>query len=138
MDEAQIKVEDEIPFRQTLGIKVEWARDGVSQVKMPWQPKIGNRFGNIHGGAIATLMDCAIASALKSALPPGDRLGGTVELSVRYVRTGSGPVRGEGRVIRIGGRIAFGQADVYDEEGNLLATAQGTFVVVRQRRDAEE
>lgn len=136
MDEATlIEIENSIPFRRSLGIKVLSARDGRSEVLMPWQPDLANRFGGVHGGAIATLVDGTIASALVSLLPPGDRLGATIELSIRYVSAGRGTVRGLGRVIKIGGRIAFGEADVVDEEGNLIAKSQGTFQIIRQRKE---
>lgn len=101
---------------------------------MPWKPGLRNRFGNVHGGAIATLIDGTIASALVSLLPPGDRLGATIELSIRYVSAGQGTLWGRGRVIRMGGRIAFGEAQIVDEDDNIVATAQGTFQIIRQKR----
>ena len=125
--------DDRIPFRQHLGIRVVAAGDGRATLAMPWRPELCNRFANVHGGALATLVDGAMSNAILSALPPGDGIGGTIELSIRFLRPARGDVRAEGRALRVGGRIAFGQADVYDGEGRLVATAQGSYVLERGR-----
>ena len=129
----KIEAENAIPFRQHCGIRVVSAADGKATLIMPWQPPIGNRFGGVHGGAIATLIDGAISTALVSALPDDAQLGATIELSIRFVNAAEGDIRGEGRTIRIAGRVAFGQADLYDSEGRLVATGQGTFQIRRRR-----
>ena len=137
MDEAAIQAENDIPFRKHCGIRVVQAGDGRATLLMPWSPAVGNRFGGVHGGALAALVDGAISTAIVSALPADARLGATIELSIRYVDAAQGDVRGEGRVIRIGGRIAFGQAELYGQSGKLVATAQGTFQIRRLRPQGE-
>ncbi|PZN10021.1 MAG: PaaI family thioesterase [Bacillota bacterium] len=126
--------DDEIPFRRLLGIRVISAGAGRATLVMPWQPGLGNRFATVHGGALATLADAAMSNAILSALAPGDRIGGTMELSIRFLRPAEGDVRAEGRVLYAGGRVAFAQADLHDAAGRLVATAQGTFALQRQAR----
>ena len=100
---------------------------------MPWQEGLGNRFGKVHGGAIASLIDGAIANAIESAMPEGDHVRATIELSLRFIAPADGEVRAEARVIKAGGRIAFGQAEVYDATGTLVATGQSTYALRRAR-----
>ncbi|HEY8415272.1 MAG TPA: PaaI family thioesterase [Thermaerobacter sp.] len=126
--------DDEIPFRRLLGIRVVSAGAGQAILVMPWQPGLGNRFATVHGGALATLADAAMSNAILSSLAPGDRIGGTVELSIRFLQPAEGDVRAEGRVLHAGGRVAFAQADLHDAAGRLVATAQGTFALRRQAR----
>lgn len=128
--------DDAIPFRRHVGIRVVAAAEGRAVLVLPARPEVGNRFGNVHGGALATLVDGAMSNAILSALPRGDRIGGTIELSIRFLEPATGSVRAEGRVLRLGGRIAFAQADVWDERGRMVATAQGSYAL--QRRPGDE
>ncbi|QIA27348.1 PaaI family thioesterase [Thermaerobacter sp. PB12/4term] len=125
--------DDAIPFRRHLGIQVVQAAAGRALLRLPARPEIGNRFGNVHGGALATLVDGAMSNAILSLLPAGDRIGGTIELSIRFLEPARGTVMAEGRVLRLGGRIAFAQADVRDGAGRLVATAQGSYALHRHR-----
>ncbi|ADU51554.1 thioesterase superfamily protein [Thermaerobacter marianensis DSM 12885] len=129
--------DDAIPFRRHVGIRVVEAGGGRAVLVLPARPEVGNRFGNVHGGALATLVDGAMSNAILSRLPAHDRIGGTVELSIRFLEPATGDVRAEGRVLRVGGRIAFAQADVWDERGRMVATAQGSYVLHRQRPPEE-
>ena len=127
--------DDAIPFRRHLGIRVLEAVDGHAVLLLPARPEVGNRFGNVHGGALATLVDGAMSNAILSQLAGGDRIGGTIELSIRFLEPATGSVRAEGRVLRLGGRIAFAQADVWDERGRMVATAQGSYALNRRLAD---
>ena len=49
-------------------------------------------------------------------------------------RVDQGTVRATGTAIRVGGRMAYGEGDVRDEAGRLLARASGTFIVQPQRQ----
>lgn len=125
--------DDAIPFRRHLGIRVVETEGGRALLHLPARPEIGNRFGKVHGGALATLVDGAMSNAILSRLPAGDRIGGTIELSIRFLEPAAGTVVAEGRVLRLGGRIAFAQADVRDASGRLVATAQGSYALDRRR-----
>lgn len=106
---------------------------GRAVLTLPWQEGLGNRFGKMHGGALASLIDGAIANAIQSGLPAGDQVMATIELSIRFIAPAQGDVRAEAHVIRAGGRIAFGQAEVYDAAGTLVATGQSTYALRRAK-----
>ncbi|HEY8393490.1 MAG TPA: PaaI family thioesterase [Thermaerobacter sp.] len=131
-DRGELHRDDEIPFRRLLGIRVVAAAGGRATLVMPWRPELGNRFATVHGGALATLADAAMSNAILSSLPAGDRIGGTIELSVRFLRPAEGDVRAEGRLLHAGGRIAFAHVDMYDARQRLVATGQGSFALRRQ------
>ena len=91
-----------------------------------------NPMGGVHGGYAATLLDSACGIAVHSMLQP-DQGFTTLELKVSYLRGMSdktGPVRAEGRVVNIGRRVAFAEADIRDAEGRVMATATSTLLVL--------
>jgi len=91
-----------------------------------------NPMGGVHGGYAATLLDSACGIAVHSMLKP-DQGFTTLELKVSYLRgmnDTTGPVRAEGRVVNVGRRVAFAEADIRDSEGRLMATATSTLLVL--------
>jgi uncharacterized protein (TIGR00369 family) len=91
-----------------------------------------NPMGGVHGGYAATLLDSACGIAVHSMLKP-DQGFTTLELKVSYLRgmnDRTGPVRAEGRVVNIGRRVAFAEADIRDADGRVMATATSTLLVL--------
>jgi uncharacterized protein (TIGR00369 family) len=91
-----------------------------------------NPMGGVHGGYAATLLDSACGIAVHSMLKP-DQGFTTLELKVSYLRgmnETTGPVRAEGRVLNMGRRVAFAEADIRDADGRLMATATSTLLVL--------
>ena len=90
-----------------------------------------NPIGAVHGGYLATLLDSAMGCAVHSTLPAG-RGYTTVELKVNYVRPltdRTGPVRAEGKVVHVGGRVATAEGRVVDAAGKLYAHGTTTCLV---------
>lgn len=119
--------DDQIPFRQYLGIRVLGC-EGEARLSMPYRPELGNRWGVVHGGAIFTLIDAAISTAIRDRTGPGAG-GVTIELKVNYLAPGKGELTAVGRVVRSSPRQAIGIADVYDEAGTHVAIGLGTFAI---------
>lgn len=125
--------DDQIPFRKHLGIRFLGCENGEARLTMAYRPELGNRWGGVHGGAIFTLIDAAISSAILDRTGP--TAGGvTIELKVNYLAPGKGDLTAVGRVVRMSSRQAVGTADVYDGEGAHVATGLGTFAI--RQRDA--
>lgn len=131
-------IEDEIrervaasSFHASIGIVVEYVRDGSVDLRLEAGPDHANLQGTVHGGVLATLADTAAGLAVRSAIPPGSRHV-SVNLDVQYLAPANmGPLLATGRVVRLGRRIAFAEADVSDAGGELLARAQVTVAVSR-------
>lgn len=90
-----------------------------------------NPIGSIHGGWTATLLDSAVACAIHTTLPPGKAYT-TLELKVNYVRAilpDCGPLRAEGKVINVGGRVGTAEGRLTDAEGRLYAHATTTCLI---------
>jgi uncharacterized protein (TIGR00369 family) len=92
-----------------------------------------NPIGVVHGGLAATLLDSAMGCAIHSMLPAGTGYT-TLELKVNFIRAmtaETGRVRGEGKLIHLGGRTATAEGRVIDESGKLYAHATTTCLILR-------
>lgn len=80
----------------------------------------------VQGGFISGWLDFTMAQAViaRSDEPVGVA---SLELKVNFLqRVGPGRVISEGRVLRMGRRVAFLEASLFDPAGALLATATST------------
>jgi uncharacterized protein (TIGR00369 family) len=92
-----------------------------------------NPIGVVHGGLAATLLDSAMGCAVHTMLPAGAGYT-TLELKVNFVRAmtaETGTVRGEAKVIYVGGRTATAEGRVVDESGKLYAHGTTTCIIFR-------
>ena len=119
------------PIGQTLAFDlVEVERGRVVFEGRP-DRSVYNPLGAVHGGYAATLLDSACGIATHSTLGP-HRGHTTLELKVSYLRglsEDSGTVRATGRVVSVGRRVAFAEAELHDGAGRLCATATSTLLV---------
>src|SRR5882757_9477306 len=91
-----------------------------------------NPIGSVHGGWIATLLDSCVGCAVHTALPAGKGYT-TLELKVNYVRAvteATGPIRAEGKLIHLGGRVATAEGRIVDPSGRLYAHCTTTCLIL--------
>ncbi|MBW4935243.1 PaaI family thioesterase [Marinobacter sp. F4206] len=116
-------------FHSLLGYhQAEWV-DGEAVIALELQPRHLNLGGVIHGGVLTSLLDIAMAQAGTYCPYPG-RMRKAITLSLTTTFTGqcsSGTIRVTGRKRAGGTRIFNSTGEVHDEQGNLLAIAEGTF-----------
>ncbi|WP_374711754.1 PaaI family thioesterase [Symbiobacterium terraclitae] len=117
-----------IPFREVIGAEVVEAGHGRSVVRMPASEHTLNNLGIVHGGALCTLADAAIGTALRSALQPGDAVA-TIEMKVNFIAPGRGDLLARARTLHLGGTTAVAEAEIEDVRGALVAKALATFFV---------
>jgi acyl-CoA thioesterase len=120
-----------VAFRETLGIEIEERGDGRAKLLFRAKEEHLNDGGIVHGGAIATLADCAMGSALASTLSEGEAPV-TVEAKVNYLEPGElGTLVAVATVRRKGKRFTVLEAEVTQEEsGEHVAYATGTFTIL--------
>ncbi|OLN30200.1 PaaI family thioesterase [Desulfosporosinus metallidurans] len=105
--------------------------EGIIQVIMEINDNLKQFYGNVHGGAIAGLLDTSIAVAINQQL--GSEEGAiTVEMKINYLRpVNGGTLRAEGRVIQKGRNIIVGQSEIKDDADNLVAFGTATFMITK-------
>lgn len=126
-----MKANRSAPIGETLGFAmVELERGRVVFEGSPSR-KVYNPIGSVHGGYAATLLDSACGCAVHSNLPAGQGYT-TLELKIAYHRAltdASGPVRAEGKIVSIGRRVGFSEAQLFDAKGRLCASATSTLLI---------
>ena len=120
------------PFYQHMGMRVESCGDGRSIFIMEARESATNIYGSLHGGSLASLIDSACGLALASRLEPTETAV-TVDLNIKYLRPAyPGRLSATGQVIYRGKIVGVEEAEIHQENGELLA--KGTAVHVISRR----
>ena len=133
---------NESPFYRYIGMEVIEAGDGRSRLRMPVKEDLKNLYGILHGGAIAALLGSSCSIAVGTMLGP-DEASVTLDQRINYIsNVRHGVLFGEGKAVHKGRYTGVGQAEVRDEEGNLVAVGMTTNFIIRrgesQVRDAKD
>ena len=116
-------------FAQRLGAEVERADDGSARISFEAREEHLNPAGTLHGGVLATLVDTAMGTAVRSTIEDGD-VPATSQLTVTYLRPGRpGTVEVTARVRTRGEHLTVCEADV-EQDGRSLAHAVATFALL--------
>ena len=119
------------PFERLLSMKILEAADGRAVLTMPFYMDYAQGGGLMHGGALVSLADTAVVMAIKSILPPLSHFA-TILLQSKFLApVKQGTVTAKARVIHREGRTLEGRAEIYDEEGRVVAEFSSTFKVAR-------
>lgn len=119
----------EVPFLDHLKVLVEprEGSGGIMIVELEREHLNGRM--QAHGGLIMTLVDMAMASAARNH-DAQNRSSVTIEMKCNFLRPGGGidgKLRASGRLCHGTRSLAFCDGEVHDHEGQLIATASGTF-----------
>jgi uncharacterized protein (TIGR00369 family) len=121
------------PIASHLNMSIASVADGEVVFAATPDESLYNPIGMIHGGVAATMLDSAIGCAVHTKLPAGVRYS-SIELKVSYLKAihaSAGEIRARGRVVKVGSRVGFAEAELHDEAGTLLATGSGSCLIVR-------
>ncbi|NLV17165.1 MAG: PaaI family thioesterase [Syntrophomonadaceae bacterium] len=122
---------DELHAHQTFGISLTYMGPGTVGMKMITGQEFTTVQTRLHGGVIAALLDTAMGQAVVSLGKVGTV---TLDMSLNYlapVFLGT-ELEAEGNVIHAGRSTAVTEANVYDNNGKLVATSRGTFFVTNK------
>jgi uncharacterized protein (TIGR00369 family) len=116
---------------QTLGFRMLRVSQAEKLVEVEFEARpdvLLNPMKQVQGGYLCAMLDecmsvaCMVASGMTHVAP-------TAEMKTTFFRPGMpGKLRGVGKVVRWGSRVAFTEGELYDAEGRLLAKATGTAI----------
>ncbi len=119
---------DDVPFAKLLGIEVDLLEPGHAVLSMKMRDDLMRNGGIAHGGAVATLIDSAMAFAIIQSLGENEHTV-TVDLTIHYLRPlSAGTARASARVVRAGKRVITVSAELFDHNDKLSATAISTYL----------
>ena len=123
-------------FVKLLGLELVEVDPGRAKMKMAWRQDLTQPAGIMHGGAIASMIDTAIAQSIlltpqyMAAHSAGAQIV-TIDLRIKYLRPVSqGVIVCEARTPRVGRTISHSTATVTDEAGKEVATGDSIYMIV--------
>lgn len=120
------------PFEKLLGMNIESLDNGKSVLSMGYRVELSQTAGLLHGGAIASLADTAVATAMKTLFPPSVRFG-TIELKMSYLKpVKSGIITASAHVIKVNDHTYNGVVNVSGSEGEIIASGETVFKVSKK------
>jgi uncharacterized protein (TIGR00369 family) len=104
--------------------KIDPAR-GTIEIGFSADERFANPQGYVQGGILAAMLDDTHGPALFAHVD-GAIFPVTVDLNMSFIKAARmGPFVGKGRLVSMGKTIAFTEAELFDEAGDLVA--RGTF-----------
>lgn len=118
---------NELPFAKLIGMRLADIRPNEAVVEIDMRDDLRQPFGVMHGGVTASLIDTAMAFAVRTCLDDTTPTA-TIDLTIHYIRPHTnGKAICTAKVVRPGKRIFTVSADVMNEEGKLIATGLSTY-----------
>lgn len=119
------------PVMKLVGFYLKSAEPGRAVMEFEADERHHNPGGTLHGGVLCDVADGAMGFAFASTLRDGEGFT-TVELKINFLKAiRKGRLRAEGRVVKRGKTLSYIEADVTDEEGNMVARASSTVMVLK-------
>src|SRR5687768_3712882 len=117
----------DLPFARLIGMRLVDIRPNEAVIEMEMRDDLKQPHGDLHGGVTATIIDTAMAFAVRTHL--GDHeFTATIDLTVHYLRPHTaGLITCTAKCVRSGKRIFTVTADVANEDGKLIATGLSTY-----------
>jgi len=123
------------PFEEYLGMHIDEAAGGRATLSMPFRAVHCQGAGLMHGGAVVSLADTALAIAIKTMLPEGTNFA-TIDMSLQFhapMRWGT--VQAVAAVTERTENDIRGKVDILTEEGVKAATFRAVFRIKKERKD---
>jgi len=116
------------PYHQWLGIKVLAVHPDGIELKAAWREEwvVNPERRYTHGGILAALIDLAADYALVGRTGRGVP---TIDMRVDYHAAAMpGDLTLRGKVVKWGSQFSVAEAQIFDQQGKLLASGRGTYL----------
>jgi uncharacterized protein (TIGR00369 family) len=118
---------EEMPFADLLGVEVTEAANGHAEGVLEMREELSWNADRLmaHGGVTFTLADTVGGAALVSEV---DQPVPTIDMRIDYLDAGTGDLRAEADVVRVGGDVGTVDVEIYaEEDSTLVADARGVY-----------
>lgn len=132
----------DMPFMRFYRLSVEHIGYGDAQVRLGFDAHHVRPGGSLSGPTIMTLADYTIWAVVLGMKGPDYHAAATSSLTVHFLRRApAGDLLAEGRIIRLGRRLAVGEASVYADGSaggaDPVAHVTATFALPSPRGPAD-
>lgn len=118
-----------VPLYRHLGFHLDGLDDGRSQVRLAFQPHLGNSRGEVHGGTVSAIVDAAMSQAVRSLVDLGAGVA-TMTMTLNFLAPAKGEIICKGSVIKRGRSVMFTEAEVFGEDGELACRASASYRIL--------
>jgi uncharacterized protein (TIGR00369 family) len=117
---------EEMPFADLLGVEVTEVANGHAEGRLAMRQELSWHRDRpmAHGGVTFTLADTVGGAALVSVV---DQPVPTIDMRIDYHEVGSGDLRAEADVVRVGDQVGSVDVEIESEDGTLVADARGIY-----------
>ena len=133
-----IEERESSPFMELIGGRMEELREGYARLSLMLEPRHTNPHGVMHGGVITSLMDevlGGVIASLRGMEVMRTAPHATIEMNASFLATArpGDEIVVEGRVLRLGRTVAFGEAEARRlGDGELIAKGRFAFAIVNR------
>lgn len=120
------------PARQLLGWKLLDLDTDAGYIKVEFQARqeFLNPMGKVQGGLLSAMLDNTLGPLIAAKIETG-KFATTLELKTSFIKSADvGSLIGEGHIVGYGRSICFTEGQLKDPEGNLIAKASATMLIV--------
>jgi uncharacterized protein (TIGR00369 family) len=119
-----------LPFAEAMGVEAVEIEHGRARFRLPYRADFLRPGGTIGGPMLMGLADVAMYAVVLSAIGRQE-LAVTSSLTMNFLRKpGPASVIAEGRLLRLGRRLAFGEVELFTEgDPEMVAHATITYAL---------
>jgi uncharacterized protein (TIGR00369 family) len=128
------------PAMETFGATLETVREGHAEIHLPYDPRLTQQHGFLHGGVVSAALDSACGFAALTTMPPDAGIL-TIEFKINLLAPAKGErFRFEGNVVKPGRTITVVDGTAYAAAGGnekRIATMTATMMAIHDRDDVK-
>jgi len=119
------------PIGKLLGMRLVEVAPGEARFELDADERHTNPMGTLHGGILCDIADAAMGIAFASTLEEGESFT-TLELKINFLKpVWKTKLTAHGRLVKRGQTVGMAECDVTNSEGELVARASSTCLVLR-------
>jgi len=120
----------DFPLKQHLGMEIRTLGPGHAEATIEINERHLNPNGVAHGAVLFAMIDTSMGGAVMSLTPEG-KICATTDIHMRFVRpVVSGHLVADTVVVKPGRLMMHIESKVSDDQGRIVATATGAFMVI--------
>lgn len=122
----------DFPLRSFLGMELTGEEAGIGIATLDAGPDHMNPNGVVHGAVLFALVDTAMGKATMSVIDEPDTYCASIEVSLRFIRPAvAGPLTATASVLKRGRNVVHLEGRVTGPDDRLVASAAGSFAILR-------
>ena len=122
-----------IPIVDTLDLVVKKLAVGFCETSVPRKRRYDGVFESFHGGLLKTVADSTACFAIFTQAGPDTQLT-TTDMNIRFLAPCLTGVVAKATVIKLGRTLCPVAVDVFDDNGQKVAVAQVTYMLLGQHQ----